>query len=91
MTENELLLKSLNNIQALKEGLHTYAYDTGEWLEIAVDDYNFYRENEEFKNVSKKIREDFMTNFNIKVIFVYCPYNDNVIKRLKGKEIIQCV
>lgn len=90
MTENELLLKSLSNIQALKEGLHTYAYDTGEWLEIAVDDYDFYRENEEFKGISKKIRKDFMTNFNIKVIFVYCPYNDNAIKRLKGKEIIQC-
>ena len=54
MTENELLLKSLSNIQTLKEGLHTYAYDTGEWLEIAVDDYDFYRENEEFKGISKK-------------------------------------
>jgi len=36
MTENELLLQSFRDIQALKEGVHTYAYNTGEWIEIAV-------------------------------------------------------
>lgn len=91
MTENELLLKSIKDIKVLNEGLRPYAYNTGEWIEIAVDDYDFYRDNEDFKTISKKIREEFMTNFKIKVIFVYCPYNNNTIKKLKGKEIIQCV
>ncbi len=92
MTENELLLQSFRDIQALKEGVHTYAYNTGEWIEIAVDDYDFYRDNEDFKLLKTRIRNDFMTNFHIKVIFVYCQYSDAAAKRItgKGNEIIKC-
>ena len=91
MTENELLLQSFRDIQSLKEGVHTYAYNTGEWIEIAVDDYDFYRDNEDFKSLKTRIRNDFMTNFQIKVIFVYCPYSDAAAKRItgKGNEIIK--
>lgn len=93
MSENELLLSSLKRIEDLKEGLHTYAYNTGDWIEIAVDDYDFYKDDKDFANLSKEIHKEFMDKFNIKIVFVYCPYNDNAIKRIKDKkhELIKCV
>lgn len=93
---NELLLSSLRKLESLKEGLHTYAYDTGEWIEISIDDYDLYRDNQKFKEVSKEIRNDFMDKFKLKVVFVYRKAPDNILedfkKKLKdkGKELIEC-
>lgn len=85
MSENELLLSSLKRIEELKEGLHTYAYNTGDWIEIAVDDYDFYRDDKGFADVSKEIHKEFMDKFNMKIVFVYCPYSDKALKRITDK------
>ena len=93
---NELLLSSLRKLNGLKDGLHTYAYNTGEWIEIAVDDYDLYRDSQEFKEVSKQIRNDFMDKLKLKVVFVYRKAPDNLLEdfknkmKSKGKEIIEC-
>ena len=85
MSENELLVSAFNRVAELKPGIKTYAYDTGNWLEFAVDDYDFYRDDESFKALAKEIRDEFFQNFGIKVVFVYRASTDNVLEALKKK------
>jgi 3-dehydroquinate dehydratase len=85
MSENELLISAFKKVAELKPDIKTYAYDTGNWLEFAVDDYDFYRENESFKALANEIREEFFNNFGIKVVFVYRSSSENVLEALNKK------
>lgn len=85
MSENELLVSAFKRVEELKPGIKTYAYDTGNWLEFAVDDYDFYRDDKSFKTLAKEIRDEFFQNFGIKVVFVYRASTDNVVESLKKK------
>ena len=96
MSENDLLISSFRKVAELKPGIKTYAYDTGNWIEFAVDDYDFYCNNNDFKLLQKEIRDDFFNKFGLKIVFVYRASPENILeafkKKLKekGKELIEC-
>ena len=86
---NELVIEYIRKIEGLKEGVKAYSYLQDNWLEIAISDYDFYRENEDLKNLEKEIRNVLKEKHSKKVVFVYRAYNDAAFKLLKNKEIIK--
>lgn len=84
MNDAEFLDALFSDLQTIKEGIGCFAYDTGGWIEVAIDDYDLYRDSDGFKNVANKYRNEFLT-LNKKLIFVYCPYSKNAAKRLTDK------
>ena len=86
---NERIIEYLRKIEGLKDGVKTYAYNQDKWLEIAISDYDFYRENEDLKNLEKEIRNVIKEKHSTKVVFVYRAYNDAAFKLLKNKKIIK--
>ena len=53
---NEHIIEYLRKIEVLNESVKAYAYMQDNWLEIAISDYDFYRQNEDLKNLEKEIR-----------------------------------
>lgn len=86
---NEIIIEYLRKIEGLKDGIKSYAYNQDEWLEVAISDYDFYRDNEDLKNIEKEFRNGLKEKYNTKVVFVYRAYNDAAFKLLKDKEIIK--
>ena len=86
---NEFIIEYLRKIEGLKDGVKAYAYSQEKWLEVAISDYDFYRDNENLKNIEKEFRNGLKEKYNTKVVFVYCAYNDAAFKLLKDKEIIK--
>ena len=96
MSENEVLLDAFRKVSELKPGIKTYAYNTGNWIEFAVDDYDFYCNDEAFHALQKEIRDDFFNKFGLKIVFIYRASPENVLEAFKeklkekGKELIEC-
>lgn len=47
----ELLIKSLKRIMSLKDGIHAHAYQIGDFIEISVDDLDFYFNDKSFQQI----------------------------------------
>ena len=86
---NEHIIEYIRKIEELKDGVKTYAYNQDNWLEVAISDYDFYRDDINLKSIESEFRNDFFQKYNTKVIFVYRAYNDAAFKLLKNKEIIK--
>lgn len=86
---NEIVIEYLRKIEGLKEGVKAYAYNQDNWLEVAISDYDFYRDDINLKSIESEFRNDFSQKYNTKVIFVYRAYNDAAFKLLKNKEVIK--
>lgn len=86
---NEHIIEYLRKIEGLKDGVKAYSYNQDNWLEVAISDYDFYRDNINLKSIESEFRNDFSQKYNTKVIFVYRSYNDAAFKLLKNKEIIK--
>lgn len=86
---NEIVIEYLRKIEGLKDGVKAYAYNQDNWLEVAISDYDFYRDDINLKSIESEFRNDFSKKYNTKVIFVYRAYNDAAFKLLKNKEIIK--
>lgn len=86
---NEHIIEYLRKIEGLKDGVKAYAYNQDNWLEVAISDYDFYRDDINLKAIESEFRNDFSPKYNTKVIFVYRAYNDAAFKLLKNKEIIK--
>ena len=86
---NEFIIEYLRKIEGLKDGVKAYAYSKEKWLEVAISDYDFYRDDEDLKNIEKEFRIGLKEKYNTKVVFVYRAYNDAAFKLLKDKEIIK--
>ena len=86
---NEHIIEYLRKIEGLKDGVKAYAYNQDNWLEVAISDYDFYRDDINLKSIESELRNDFSQKHNTKVIFVYRSYNDASFKLLKNKEIIK--
>lgn len=85
MSENDLLINSFRKVAELKPGIKTYAYNTGNWIEFAVDDYDFYCNDNDFKALKKEIRDDFFNKFGLKIVFVYRASPENILEAFKKK------
>ena len=86
---NELVIEYLRKIEGLKDGVKAYAYNQEKWLEVAISDYDFYRDDASLHSIENEFRNDLFQKYNTKVIFVYREYNDAAFKLLKNKEIIK--
>ena len=86
---NEIVIEYLRKIEGLKDGVKAYAYNQDNWLEVAISDYDFYRDDINLKSIESEFRNDFSQKYNAKVIFVYRAYNDAAFKLLKNKEVIK--
>lgn len=86
---NEHIIEYLRKIEGLKDGIKAYAYNQENWLEVAISDYDFYRDDINLKSIESEFRNNFFQKYNTKVIFVYRAYNDAAFKLLKNKEIIK--
>lgn len=86
---NEIVIEYLRKIEGLKDGVKAYAYNQDNWLEVAISDYDFYRDDIKLKSIESEFRNDFSQKYNTKVIFVYRAYNDAAFKLLKNKEVIK--
>lgn len=86
---NEIVIEYLRKIEGLKDGVKAYAYNQDNWLEVAISDYDFYRDDINLKSIESEFRNDFSQKYNTKVIFVYRAYNDAAFKLLKNKEVIK--
>ena len=86
---NEHIIEYLRKIEGLKDGVKAYAYNQDNWLEVAISDYDFYRDDINLKSIESEFRNDFSQKYNTKVIFVYRAYNDAAFKLLKNKEVIK--
>ena len=86
---NEHIIEYIRKIEGLNDGVKAYAYNQDNWLEVAISDYDFYRDDINLKSIESEFRNDFYQKYSTKVIFVYRAYNDAAFKLLKNKEIIK--
>lgn len=93
MITQEDLKDYLRKIDALKDGVFSYAYedeiklkngDTRKWVIVAVNDYDLYTQSLDFSDIINEAR----TRCQDTLFAVYRPLNDKVKKQLKDKIII---
>lgn len=84
----ELIKSELKKIKAVNASLEPYAYCDENWWFIAINDYDFYTTDSDFKKLKSEIRKEIEENGGF-VIFVCRPANDKVFNQVKDKNLIK--
>lgn len=93
MITQEDLKDYLRKIDALKDGVSSYAYkedyilnngNKEKWVIVAVNDYDLYMKDQSFRNIINEVR----SKCQDKLFSVYRPLNSKVKKELQDKIIM---
>lgn len=78
---NKLLLTLIKKIEALQNGIIAYAYKDTNWWVVAVDDYNFYKDNKQFRLLAEQWRKVFKSK-NVKIVYAFRAPNEKILENL---------
>lgn len=93
MIAEDFILKVLKKIESLDSNLITYAYKVKQgWWEISISDFNFYRQNNSFKKLSKawRVAGD---NMGVKIVFVcgWIPTEKKLVSLMNENNLVMCI